>query len=474
MRFIAQEAGGRSITGYLIAALGIAAFVWVEVNVGLAAARFDLRMLALLLGGMFFVVFINRDPFQLLLPWLLLGFPLRSWGGIEMGMGIPNLTSDRIFLGFCLLIVVAQVAVRKRRLIPLNVADACLIFYIVISLFSLLLRARDLRVEGLNFATSVVLPLVAYFLARNLVRTEKEVRQVAWMLQLAALVISAWALTEQVSGINLLTGGAIVGIGPSAEIRRSSSGVGHPSGTGAALAMLLPFVLHNFDHSRRRLTRILALGQVGLLGIAVYFTYIRTAWLAVALVFIITAVLNPRLRLLCGTILVIGSLAVVLFWPAISESNVFLYKVSDPGNLYGRLDYSRYQWALFLDNPLFGQGGHAGFLRIMGISSHNTYLNLLAELGLVGFIPYVLPLFVALRQSLIAYRRLPAHRFVGQGLVVCLWCTVLAYTINALMVQTSGYAILISLYFIALALLMWMGEIAQSETGLQTINSFSA
>jgi O-antigen ligase len=52
----------------------------------------------------------------------------------------------------------------------------------------------------------------------------------------------------------------------------------------------------------------------------------------------------------------------------------------------GRIDIWRETWQLFVDNPAFGVGfrGHEARLTI-GSSSHNGYLAMLAEVGLIGF-----------------------------------------------------------------------------------------
>jgi O-antigen ligase len=52
----------------------------------------------------------------------------------------------------------------------------------------------------------------------------------------------------------------------------------------------------------------------------------------------------------------------------------------------GRSDAWRATWKLFVDNPIFGVGFRAHEARLGGeSSSHNGYLALLAEIGLVGF-----------------------------------------------------------------------------------------
>ncbi|MCL5958558.1 MAG: O-antigen ligase family protein [Chloroflexi bacterium] len=455
MSIVAQAVSGNGDRKRLIGVAGIAGFVLLEMAAGFYAARWQWLMIGPLFGGLLLVLLLKRSPLELLLLWFLVGFPLRFWQGVSLVEGMPNLTLDRALLGAGLLVLLAQALVRQRRLTRLDLADVFVILYVVFSLLSLLLQADDLRHAGLNFAIRDLLPVVAYFLARNLLQTEGAVRQLLWVVRWPALVVAIWALIEQVLGIQLLTGEPIVGIGASSTIIRSSSGVGHPSATGTALAMLLPFILHGYAHDERRLTRMLTLAQVGLMGIAVYFTFVRVTWVAFALVILIMAMLHPRLRRLCGTMVLVVVVAVVVFWPRISDSTVYLDKVTDPRDIPDRLFLADVQWEMFKQNPIIGVGGTAASsLSLIADSSHNTYLNLLADVGLLGFIPYILPLAMVFVQSLVAFRRLPRDSFIGRGLVVSLWCALLAYTINALSVDLRFYSILIGTYWVALSLLM--------------------
>lgn len=54
----------------------------------------------------------------------------------------------------------------------------------------------------------------------------------------------------------------------------------------------------------------------------------------------------------------------------------------------GRVALWLQTWTAFIKNPLFGMGWDS-MKYYMGINSHNVYLQLLAEMGLVGFVPFV-------------------------------------------------------------------------------------
>jgi O-antigen ligase len=57
-------------------------------------------------------------------------------------------------------------------------------------------------------------------------------------------------------------------------------------------------------------------------------------------------------------------------------------------------------------------------------TSHNTYLTLMAEMGLVAFFFYVFPVGWWLVSSIKAWRRLPKDGFWSWPLLLMLWLTV--------------------------------------------------
>jgi O-antigen ligase len=59
------------------------------------------------------------------------------------------------------------------------------------------------------------------------------------------------------------------------------------------------------------------------------------------------------------------------------------------------------------------------------ITSHNTYLSIMAEMGLIGFLFYIFPLVWWFLRSVKVWRRLPRDGFWNRSLLVMLWLLLL-------------------------------------------------
>lgn len=88
-----------------------------------------------------------------------------------------------------------------------------------------------------------------------------------------------------------------------------------------------------------------------------------------------------------------------------------------------RLDIIDLGWKAFLQKPIFGYGID-GFKRATGLSyyAHNTYIEILCDFGIVGFIAYYSIFVVAIKQVTKALRETadPIYRFLLAALVAVL------------------------------------------------------
>jgi O-antigen ligase len=183
-------------------------------------------------------------------------------------------------------------------------------------------------------------------------------------------------------------------------------------------------------------TRLLP-GFVGLavIWIPMFFAFSRAAWLSIAvsaavfglLMLLVTRHRGPARRLL---IIALGSMLVIL--PA---TLVVLLQVDLLQFFEDRLRWQSYDSARFathataltvaLDNPIgIGPGHFVGRLHFpdseFDIATHNVYLKVWAENGLVGLTTYLLILLVVIGSLLrAAFRRSPRYP-IQLALVACL------------------------------------------------------
>jgi O-antigen ligase len=156
-----------------------------------------------------------------------------------------------------------------------------------------------------------------------------------------------------------------------------------------------------------------------LLGIfALVLTTKRGAFLgnAAALIFATMLLLGaPHFSKIIKYILVIFITALVVYYVLMSvpaAKNLFSRFQSLNDITTGRLSYYQIAWNNFLENPLFGSGINTTKALLGGNDAHNIYIQLLSELGIVGFLVCFSAMLSSMRyvkNMLTAYRRvLPA------------------------------------------------------------------
>ncbi len=159
-----------------------------------------------------------------------------------------------------------------------------------------------------------------------------------------------------------------------------------------------------------RPTRLALVAAMGLMGLALLFTYTRSSWLALALTLALVPFLHfPRSwrPVLFGGVAIAGLLGVVMMGDKLINMNRQDSNGSASHSVYQRQTFLVVSMRMFADDPLVGCGFQRFFDKklpyladrsqqlelesIRHLDHHNTFLSILTETGLIG-----LSLFVAL------------------------------------------------------------------------------
>ena len=182
----------------------------------------------------------------------------------------------------------------------------------------------------------------------------------------------------------------------------------NPNQSAAALILGLVVTIGLVPHRYRML-------YVVLVGLGVFLTFSRSSligWALTAGVFIKTGQLSVRRSLLVGCGMLCVALALMIWqWDRIQ------YRLEDLGvlnkNVLARLDWfnnpdvsdmssterkevAEFGWALFSEKPVLGNGLGASVNWAREKSSHNEYLNMMVDHGIIGV--FFLPILVLLTQ----------------------------------------------------------------------------
>jgi hypothetical protein len=346
----------------------------------------------LLVGSALIVPLLVTQPVRrLFLCWLAFGPVFARWGGIELGGGIPNITLDRLMVGMFAVKMTGQLLRESRGNAPvplqIGLMDWALGGWIAVYLASTLLRGANLATGLFGVLQTAIFPAIVYYVTPLAIRTREDIRHLIDVLACVAVYLAVGAGIEQVQGIPLASGGAGL---IRAGIFRSGSFVGAPWTLSYVLLLILPLLVFAEEaevKGRRWLYRL----AVASVFIAVFLSFNRSGWIALALELVVVLVFIPRWRgfVIVSTLV----LAVVLtaVWPSLSVSDAYLLQLGDPTNYLGRLELAQVQWSFFLNQPWVGYGAGQG--RLLGAeadASQNTWLTMLLEIGLIGTVSLLL------------------------------------------------------------------------------------
>jgi O-antigen ligase len=222
---------------------------------------------------------------------------------------------------------------------------------------------------------------------------------------------------------------------------RAVATLGNPAilGTLVGIGIVLGVAILVWDGPPR--LRKLAVATIVIGLPALYFTLTRAPIIGTAAAVVIVLLSRTRTRVLAFCVFVVATTLVVASWSQITSSNVYRERLSNSSNVQARLLIQDWSWKLAMQRPVFGWG-YGAFDRVKNRAnfssgsvplsfgttntSHNTYLTVLVELGVVGFLLSVVPwLAVAWRAVRDGWRDPQATWFV-MGAVASLLVAVVA------------------------------------------------
>jgi putative inorganic carbon (hco3(-)) transporter len=203
-----------------------------------------------------------------------------------------------------------------------------------------------------------------------------------------------------------------------------------PNQTAAFLAQFAMF-FWGFGQFLKKKYKLFCYALVGLTIVDVGFAFSRAGYLALLVGLLVLALVKDRKLLL-----VLG--AFLLTWQAIVPKAV-VQRVDMTKTADGQLEASAQErvdlWTdaeqAMISRPIFGSGfasyqlgEHVGDLR----DTHNWYVKVMVETGIVGMIIVLVMLYEMLAIGFRLYRRAtdPLYRGLGLGLLVCVCCCLVA------------------------------------------------
>ncbi|MBI1869766.1 MAG: O-antigen ligase family protein [Chlamydiae bacterium] len=214
------------------------------------------------------------------------------------------------------------------------------------------------------------------------------------------------------------------------NVFRLTASFNHPNSLGIYLAMVIPIVLAACTEKFKWIYVVL----LGLLLGVLILTYSRGSWLALAMAWILYALIKDK-RLLIP--MVILGIVLIYFLPEVllqRMKDVFNFK-----NVTTQMRWTTWHEAfnLYLKKPWMGYGLKSFSLVLKKGYVHNCFLQILVEMGVAGFISFIWILAVFFKKTLSSK---------NPNYVVGIGCSVVAFTLHAA-TDTDLYSIPIATFF---------------------------
>ncbi len=316
-----------------------------------------------------------------------------TWGLYLLAGSLPFLPNEALlllafFIGFSFLFQ------RIRRgdfyLYTLPAEPAVSFFLLVLVLLTLfsITPAGSLRDLGFHLAA-----FTAFLVCYNQLETGEQLYRFLLFALLAALLVSLYGIYQFAAGVEVDSAWVDEEAHPLLRTRVYSV-FGNPNVLAEYLLLLIPFGLVLTWTAKDLLKKFLFLGITGLMGLTLLLTFSRGGWVGLAVALFVFLLLKDRKVLLALFLLALAGTA---FMPEVFlQRALTIGSPFDTSNIY-RLLVWRESLLIIGDYWRTGVGlGHQAFMEIYPyymltrdktpFHAHNTYLQLLVELGLAGLL----------------------------------------------------------------------------------------
>lgn len=395
--------------------------------------------------------------------------------------GFPDLYPARIAAIILYLVFLIQCLTSMRHVPGFTRIEQSMIVFLVVLLISVSTAGRT--PHWLLLIRGYVLPFLFYFFARVVVSREKQVNLVMAYLVLLGLYLGVMGIFEKLKWYEFVFPKFIVDPTLADEgLTRLGYRVRgifvHPAVLGTVMTMgFFPAWLY-LDRRGGVTSRLLQVALLLVTPTTIFFTQTRSVYLGFLVALLIAIVTSRRFRPLATSIVLGGMLAVFLNWSNVTSEDRDVGGLAVMETVHYRIEIAYEAAEIFLNSPFVGCGfmnfpdealkhrkprdvplfGHID-VGVGGRSVlHNMLITVFVELGVLGLVPYLLVYWFIFVVSLRAYRELPDRRIVSPDFVVCVWCAMAAYFVNAMFLELRYFEYVNVLYFFLMGSMVGMYE----------------
>jgi hypothetical protein len=372
-------------------------------------------------------------------------------------------------------ILLARMATGERRpsrLWVIDVLPALYVAYIVVRAQLLPSELTGADVSPRAIYSAIGMSIICYYFAAFGRTSDRFPIAVARALLWSGIVVAVLALVDKAIVWNVWN---IDESGQGTLSRRVVSTFSSATALAAYLGFGLVLAVAILAWKGPRSLRLPAILFIPVSLPAMFFTLTRGPVVAALAVTVVIALVANRAR--WPSLLLFATVAILVFaaWGQISSTAVYQERLGVTETVRARDKIERVSLALFREKPLFGWGYDTfdeAKLTVPGrdprydaLTSHNTLLTVLDELGLVGLALLLLPWAVIGWRAISAAWCGPAERWIVGGSVG----VAAAYAIGAVTYDARFFPLVNALPWIALGVAR--NRLAKREAGMESVES---
>jgi O-antigen ligase len=407
-------------------------------------------------------ILINRYPFVAIAIWMAVmpWFPFQ--GTYKYVYFIVHRFLIPLALGIHILS--RMLKLKKHSPVQLGPAELAMVAFGAMCAISIFVTGNDWKMLVSWLPDWYLVPFMAYWLIRFSNAQEQDLKRLIPLMLLlnlaeCAIGLVSWFAPGALPSIwrHQLVGDRIVGT------------FGGPPAYAHVLIFFLVFLYHEAMSRKRGRARTFLILTFGLGAVCIFFTFTRSAWLAGILVLLGLLYLYPKST--ASLIAVVVPIAVILsagvFAGEFAHASERLNETEEGAN--ARLVLANAGKNMFYARPVFGWGfGNYDrydwkFMERVGETSptewqikkgtsHNTYLTILAEMGVVGFFLLYFPVIWWLGLTIKTLLQLPKKGLWSRRLLIAMWLPIGAHMVVSQSIDMRFYYYSLTLFWLNLGL----------------------
>lgn len=331
------------------------------------------------------------------------------------------------------LLLVKQIFLPEERRLPkLGWSELAMVGYLIATLGSIFFSQDDSIPVVILLYDRVLIAMCLYLLVYLSRPREKDLHILIYVVLFIAAAQSLIGILSWIAP----------GVLPNYWLRwvgsRTIGSLSNPSVYTAALLFAGLILFQAGLYQKKKRLKVLYIATFIVAGFCVFLSLSRASWLGGLLVGIGLTFIYPRFMLRFGLIVVVLAILAGSFL-ILGESTMIqdrFYSEESESSALSRLPVTIASLRMFSSKPVFGWG-YGNFDRFdrqfydntvgsftadnKDHASHNFFLTILAEQGLVGFLLYMAPLFILLVKSIRKYPKLSEKGFFGRNFIIILW-----------------------------------------------------